>query len=619
MGRSSRDVAARPAAPSAQPCWSPWRVWEWLHARRIERRHARRLQRDYAGWVQAHDTLTPAVREALAQRQAALPARPTIGLMIDARGAGRDGRNGDEALRASVASVQAQLYPHWQLCLVGVAEGFDAAAPDPRIRCLQPSAAEPQAAWPQALGAVEAPWWAELDAGDRLAPQALLLYAEAAVRLAGVEAIYCDHDRLDGLGRRRHPQFKGDWNPELLLASAYVQPLLMLGQARLRAALAAVAGRAPAPDKATRQHGLALRATAGLGPAAVRHIPHVLVHAAASPVASAEAAQAHLDESGPSGLTARVRPSRLGGLEVSLRPALRHGAGRPAASLIVPTRDRLPLLRRCVESVLARTAGVDFELLIVDNGSRERRTLHWLQALVQREPRVRVLRDDRPFNFAALNNAAAAQARGEHLLLLNNDTEVITPDWLAQMLGAAALPGVAAVGARLWYRDWRLQHAGLILGLEGVAGDSHARLGPGSGGVQARAHLIQGCSAVTAACLLVRRSVYLALGGMDEQRFAVAYNDVDFCLRLTAAGHRIVWTPRAQLFHDESRSRGSDAAPARRARFERERAAMLERWGPMLQRDPAYNPNLALQGGAFGLAWPPRVSLLRPWFEGPPA
>ncbi|MDE2275107.1 MAG: glycosyltransferase family 2 protein [Burkholderiales bacterium] len=604
MGVSLSRADFRTEAKPAWPRWSLWRLWWRLHGRRVERRHARRLRLDYPRWIQTYDTPTAAVLQALAARQAALPTAPTIGLLLQAHDAGR------EPVSTTVASLQAQSYPHWRLCIVGAGPRGSSAG-DRRIHHLAALEGTPFGAWQQALGACDASWWAEVGAGDRLAPHALALFAESAVRLPEAQALYCDHDRLDARGQRGDPQFKGDWNPELLLSTCYVQPLLVLRAQRLRNALAAL-GDFRTADRPTLQHRLALCATAGLGAAQMRHIPHVLVHTAGPVVASAEAVQSHLDSLG---LMARVQSDPLGGCEVSLRPADVPGAGAPAVSIIVPTRDRLPLLRRCVDSVLARTAGVDFELLIVDNGSRDAATLSYLRQLAHNEPRVRVLRDEGPFNFAALNNAAAAQARGGHLLLLNNDTEVINPDWLSEMLGAAALPGVAAVGARLWYRNWRLQHAGLIVGLEGVAGDSHARLGPDSPGPQGRAHLLQGCTAVTAACLLVRKAVYQALGGFDAQHFAVAYNDVDFCLRLGAAGYRIAWTPRAQLFHDESRSRGSDLVPERRERFERERLAMLERWGPVLRRDPAYNPNLALHGGAFKLGWPPRVSLLRPWFE----
>jgi GT2 family glycosyltransferase len=221
---------------------------------------------------------------------------------------------------------------------------------------------------------------------------------------------------------------------------------------------------------------------------------------------------------------------------------------------------------------------------------------------------VRVLRDDSPFNFSALNNRAAALAAGDYVCLLNNDIEVITPDWLDEMVSLAAQPGTGAVGARLWYPNGTLQHGGVLLGLGGVAGHMHAMLRRWQLGYFGRAVVTQNLSAVTAACLVIRKSIYEQVGGLNEE-LAVAFNDVDFCLRVLKAGYRNVWTPHAELYHHESASRGSDMDPDKYQRFVSEVRWMEARWPDLIANDPAYNRNLTLKTdiAPFALAEPPRI------------
>jgi hypothetical protein len=224
-------------------------------------------------------------------------------------------------------------------------------------------------------------------------------------------------------------------------------------------------------------------------------------------------------------------------------------------------------------------------------------------------PRVRaarVLRYDAPFNFSALNNFAVRAAAGEIVGLLNNDLEVITPGWLDEMAGHAARPAIGCVGAMLYYPNDTIQHAGCIVGLGGVAGHAFRDFPRGTEGKFNRARLAQNYTAVTAACLLVRKRLYEQVGGLDEKELSVAFNDIDFCLKVHAAGHRNLWTPFAEFYHHESASRGADDTPAKEERFRTEVETMLRRWGPIFQRDPAYNPNLTLEHTDFSLASPPR-------------
>ena len=266
---------------------------------------------------------------------------------------------------------------------------------------------------------------------------------------------------------------------------------------------------------------------------------------------------------------------------------------RPLVSLIVPTRDRADLLRVSIGSIRSKTAYPAFEIIVVDNGSREDETFRLFESWAG-DAAIRVIRDDAPFNYARLNNSAAAAARGALLGLVNNDVEVRDASWLDEMVGLASQPGIGCVGAKLWYPDARLQHGGVVTGIAGAAGHRHKRAARGDRGQLDCLVTVNEVSAVTAACLVVRKAVYDEVGGLDEHRFAVAYNDVDFCLKVATAGYRNLWTPFAELVHHESVSRGRDLSPRTAERFIRETANLKLRWGNRLLADPYYSPNLTL-------------------------
>lgn len=263
----------------------------------------------------------------------------------------------------------------------------------------------------------------------------------------------------------------------------------------------------------------------------------------------------------------------------------------PLISIIVPTRDRAELLRTCIGSVDAHTDYRPFEWIVVDNESAEPETLDFLAELSLRSD-VRVIRSAGAFNFSRLNNIGVAAAAGQYVLLLNNDTEAFSPQWLGEMMRYAARDDVGAVGAQLLYADGSLQHAGVVIGMGEAAGHAHRFLPAGDPGYFRLPHAAQEVSAVTAACLLVRKERYLAVGGLDEEKFAVAYNDVDFCLRLKEAGWRNIYTPHAKLYHHESKSRGSDFSVANRERYMRELKHLQTRWGTRTFLDPLHSPHL---------------------------
>jgi GT2 family glycosyltransferase len=354
-------------------------------------------------------------------------------------------------------------------------------------------------------------------------------------------------------------------------------------------------------------HDLLLRIAAGQEPAQIRPIPQILYHwrmpRAGTTVDDAVAQRtresrrrAVEDHLARRGIDASATLDAAGLVRVKRRLP----ADPPLVSLIVPTRDNLSLLQPCISGLLERTDYPRFEVIIVDNGSVEARTLAFLET-ISTDPRVQVLRRPGPFNYSRLNNEAVAQSRGEILGFINNDIEVIRSDWLGEMVVHAMRPEVGAVGAKLLYADGRIQHGGVILGLGGVAGHAHRFFPRAHPGYMHRLRVAHYVSAVTAACLVIDKGKFLAVGGFDEDDFVVTLNDVDLCLKLDSAGYRNLWTPYAELYHKESASRPNDATLRQASRWRRERARCIAKWGPALQSDRYYNPNLSLRSEDFSL------------------
>ena len=267
----------------------------------------------------------------------------------------------------------------------------------------------------------------------------------------------------------------------------------------------------------------------------------------------------------------------------------------------MPTRDGIEILKPCVDAILSLTNYPDFELLVLDNQSSCKETLAYFDELTERDDRVRVLQYDKPFNYSAINNFGARHARGDVIALINNDIEPIDGGWLREMVSHAMRPEIGCVGAKLYYPDDSIQHAGVVLGIGGVAGHSQKYYRRDADGYHYRLKLVQNYSAVTAACLLVRREIFEEVGGLNEEHLPVAFNDVDFCLRVGMAGYRNLWTPYAELYHHESVSRGADNNRSKRARALGEANYMRERWGDILFHDPAYSPQLTLAYEDFSL------------------
>jgi glycosyltransferase involved in cell wall biosynthesis len=514
-------------------------------------------------------------------------------------------------LKEAVESVQAQIYPHWELCIA------DDASTDPEVRAylqaltqedprvvltLREKNGHISASSNCALASSKGEWVALLDHDDRLHPLALFHVVNALQARPDAQIVYSDEDKIDAQGLRFGPYFKGEYNRELMWAQNMISHL---GCYR-RDTLTEIGGFRLGFE-GSQDYDLALRVLERCRPDQVIHVPHVLYHWRAivgstalapdqKPYADSASRRALREHLVRIGISAEVDPAPEIPNMNRVRPQLPETL--PLVSILIPTRDRVELLRKCVISIELQSSYPHLEIVIVDNGSTDPECLIYLDSLVQKG--IQVIRDARPFNYSALNNLAAQHAKGEFLCLMNNDIEILTPNWLEEMLSFAALPGIGAVGAKLWYPNAQdgLQHCGVVIGLGGVAGHAHVGLLKGQVGYFGRMALHHRLVAVTAACLLIRKSSYLQVGGLDES-IAVAFNDVDFCLRLHQAGFACVMTPYAEMVHHESASRGDDLSDAQRERFMAEEKFMHQRWGDLLQNDPFFSPNLSLQHSDF--------------------
>lgn len=579
----------------------------------VKRLLTRRIQSTYGEWMRQYDTLNDADRADIQLHMVTFAKPVTFSVVMPTY------NTPENFLRKAIESVLGQIYPLWELCIADDASTFphvrqvleEYARKDPRIKVVfRRQNGHMSAASNSALDLATGDYVALLDHDDALSEHALYWVAAEIVSYPDAELIYSDEDKMDEKGRRCDPYFKPDWNPELLLGQNYINHLGVYKRERVERL-----GGFRLGYEGSQDWDLLLRFTDDLAPEKIRHIPAVLYHwrmlvnSTASDLSAkpyvVDAAKKAIAEALQRREQIFVLDNTCNGMFHLPRFAI---INNPLVSIIIPTRNGLEDLRKCLDS-LHLTDYSQVEFLIIDNQSDDQNTLAYLSELSKR-PNHRVLPYSYPFDYAALHNWAVPQARGEVLCLLNNDTEVITPSWLSEMVAQAMRKGVGAVGAKLLYPDGTLQHGGVVLGLGGIAGHAHKTMDGNNWGLFGRGGVIQDVSAVTAACLVMQKRHWEHVGGMAAE-LTVAFNDVDLCLRLRDAGLRNIWLPQSVLYHHESKSRGSDVHPEKLRRFALEHAYMQWRWGAILKRDPAYNPNLTLDREDFSLAWPPRVQ--HPW------
>lgn len=588
----------------------------WTGMKEYLARQATKAIDNYENWRGLFWTLSEADKTAITEHVQQFDSRPTFSVVMPTY-------NSDpEHLRAAIDSVRAQLYPHWELCIADDASTDpevcrvleEAAAHDPRLKIVyRETNGHIAVASNSALDLATGDYIALLDHDDVLTADALYWMALEVIAHPDAAIVYSDEDKIDEVGRVFQPYFKPDWSPELVLSQNYVNHLGVYRRDEVEAV-----GRFRDAFRGSQDYDLMLRIADRVGPDRIRHVPVVLYHwrTVVGSIASGgdgkgyahgaarRAIFEHLDRTGQAAEVVATED----GFGHRVVPVMPDPA--PKVTIVVPTRDRVEILKVCIDGLLTKTDYTNWELFVVDNGSKQAETARYL-ADISSDPRIRVLRDDGAFNYSRLNNTAVAQGSGQLVLLLNNDVEPINPDWLGEMVRQLSRKGVGVVGAKLYFPDDTVQHVGVVTGIGGVAGHFEKRLPREADGYFQRPNLIHNATAVTGACLLTTRKLWDTAGGLDEEHLTVAFNDVDFCLKIRALGQRIVVAPAAELYHYESVSRGADNAPEKLARFRREMATMRARWDHIIDEDPYWNPNLHIDNETPTLGFPPRVR--KPW------
>lgn len=561
----------------------------------------------YEGWIALNDTPTEHDVADLRRRLALLEKPPLISVLMPVY------NTPEKLLREAIESVRAQVYENWELCIADDCSTephvkrvlSEYTKRDPRIKIVfRDKNGHISHASNSALELVTGEWVALLDHDDLLRPHALAEIVLEINRHPDAELIYSDEDKIDSEGRRYDPCFKPDFSRELFRSQNYLNHLTVHRAENIRA----VGGWRPGFE-GSQDYDLNLRVFERIAPERIRHIPKVLYHWRAVEGSTA------LDGSQKNyaymaGL--RALEEHVERMDIPAKAEEAPGTPfyrlrffvpepQPLVSLIIPTRDKVELLRNCVESIREKTTYGNYEILAADNGSVEEETLAYFSEL-KKAKNVRVIRYDKPFNYSAINNFAVEKAKGSIIGLVNNDIEVISPDWLTEMVSWAVQPDVGCVGAKLYYANDTVQHGGVIVGVGGVAGHSHKHFPRHHPGYFSRLKVLQNLSAVTAACLLIRKNLFEEVGGLNDVDLTVAFNDVDLCLKVQEAGYTNVWTPYAELYHLESISRGAEDAPEKMARFKSEIMYMQRRWKKIIEHDPFYSPNLTKAREDFSLS-----------------
>ena len=577
----------------------------------IQRSFQKLFQRDnepipYEKWLPSH---LPDDKELARQRQARFTAGPLFSVVVPLY------RTPPAYLRQMADSILAQTYARWELIL---SDGSGEDSPvrelldemelqDERIRVIRNRGPlSISANTNTAAGAAKGDYLVFVDHDDVILPNALYEFAAALEKHPDAKLVYSDEDKMTADGHKFfQPHFKPDYNEHLLCTVNYICHLLAV---RMEEAKKAGPVLFREEFDGAQDYDFVLRVTERLRPEEICHVPKILYHWRAHESSTAEdpqskryafeagrrALQEHYDRLG---IRARVQDGEYPGLYRTF--FLRDED--PLVTVMIPNKDHVPDLKRCLDSVLNHDGYTQLEILILENNSEEEETFRYYEQLVREEPRIRILEWKGPFNFSAINNFGAAHAQGELLLLLNNDTRIISPGTISLLAGHCLQKKVGAAGARLYYEDDTIQHAGVVIGFGGIAGHCFVQQPRGTTGYMHRIICTQEYSAVTAACMMVRRAVYQEVGGMEET-LSVAFNDIDFCLKLREKGYQIVYEPYAELTHYESKSRGLDDTPEKTARFAREIAFFESRWPDILRDgDPYYNPNLTLESQDFSL------------------
>ncbi len=562
-----------------------------------------RNQASYPNWLARNEVLDI---EAMTQEIATFHYQPKISIAMPVY-------NVEEKwLRLCIDSILNQVYTNWELCMA------DDASTDPNVKKIlteyqqlderirvvfREQNGHISEATNSALTIATGEFVALLDNDDELAINAFYEVVKVLNENPELDLIYSDEDKIDMDGNRSDPAFKPDWSPDLLLGTNYISHL---GVYR-RSILEEIGGFRKGYE-GSQDYDLVLRFTEKTTKERIKHIPKVLYYWRMLPTSTAvdQGSKGYAFEAGLRAVQdALVRRGINGhathGAANGLYDVYYDIESEKLVSIIIPTKNGYKDVQRCVSSIIEKTTYQNYEIIMADNGSTDPK-MHELYAEFEQQlpGRFFVESIDIPFNFSTINNRAAKKAHGEYLLFLNNDTEVITENWLTLMVSFAQQERIGCVGAKLLYPNNTVQHAGVILGLGGVAGHGHYGYPHGDLGYFGRLAINVNYSAVTAACLLMKKADFDAVGGFEEA-FTVAFNDVDLCLKVQALGRDNVWLHEAELYHFESQTRGYDDKGKKKKRFEQEKVMMEEKWGPLIENDPFYNPNLTRDIPNFSL------------------
>ena len=562
-----------------------------------------RNQASYPNWLARNEVLDI---EAMTQEIATFHYQPKISIAMPVY-------NVEEKwLRLCIDSILNQVYTNWELCMA------DDASTDPNVKKIlteyqqlderirvvfREQNGHISEATNSALAIATGEFVALLDNDDELAINAFYEVVKVLNENPELDLIYSDEDKIDMDGNRSDPAFKPDWSPDLLLGTNYISHL---GVYR-RSILEEIGGFRKGYE-GSQDYDLVLRFTEKTTKERIKHISKVLYYWRMLPTSTAvdQGSKGYAFEAG-------LRAVQDALVRRGINGHATHGAANglydvyydiksdKLVSIIIPTKNGYKDVQRCVSSIIEKTTYQNYEIIMADNGSTDPK-MHELYAEFEQQlpGRFFVESIDIPFNFSTINNRAVKKAHGEYLLFLNNDTEVITENWLTLMVSFAQQERIGCVGAKLLYPNNTVQHAGVILGLGGVAGHGHYGYPHGDLGYFGRLAINVNYSAVTAACLLMKKADFDAVGGFEEA-FTVAFNDVDLCLKVQALGRDNVWLHEAELYHFESQTRGYDDKGKKKKRFEQEKVMMEEKWGPLIENDPFYNPNLTRDIPNFSL------------------
>ena len=558
----------------------------------------------YQKWIIRH---LPGNKELEKQRREKFDYQPKISIVVPLY------KTPEKYLLQLVESVKAQTYPNWELCL---SDGSGENSPltsflksleagDERIKVAYNEQAlqiseNTNAGIEIATGA----YIAFADHDDELTPHALFECVKALNKDRKIRLIYSDEDKMSMDGHKFfQPHFKPDYNPDLLCTVNYICHLFVVQREILDQV-----GTFRKEFDGAQDYDFIFRCVEAVDPSEIYHVTKILYHWRCHEDSTAEnpESKTYAFEAGKraieehyhrTGIRAEVYQGEFLGL---YRTRFLRDYD-PLISIIIPNKDHIEDLKRCMDSIDQKSSYKNYEYIIVENNSTDEKTFQYYKNLEEENPKAHVVYWDKEFNYSAINNYGATFAQGEYILLLNNDTEIINETCLEELLGYCMRSDVGAVGARMYYEDDTIQHAGVVIGFGGIAGHCFVLQPRGTTGYCHRIICVQDYSAVTAACMLVKKSAFDEVGGLTEE-LAVAFNDIDFCMKLREAGYLIVYNPYAELYHYESKSRGLEDTPEKVARFNKEMQIFERRWPDILRNgDPYYNPNLTLKSQDFSL------------------